>query len=47
MKRIYTSLDDELHERLTKYNSDHPGREIEPTKILRAELNSILTDEGY
>jgi hypothetical protein len=47
MIRIYTSLDDELHERLTKYNSDHPGREIEPTKILRAELNRILTGEEY
>ena len=47
MIRIYTSLDEELHKRLTKYNNDHPGREIEPTKILRAELHRILTDEGY
>jgi hypothetical protein len=47
MKRIYTSLDDKTNERLNKYNNDHPGREIEPTKILRAGINKILEEEGY
>jgi hypothetical protein len=47
MKRIYTSLDDKTDERLNKYNNDHPGREIEPTKILRAGINKILEEEGY
>ncbi len=47
MKRIYTSLDDKIVERLKKYNDDHPGREIEPTKILRAGINKILEGEGY
>jgi len=42
MIRIYTSLDNKTVERLTKYNEDHPGREIEPTKILRAALNQVL-----
>ena len=47
MKRIYTSLDDKIVERLKKYNDDHPGREIEPTKILRAGISKILEGEGY
>jgi hypothetical protein len=47
MIRIYTSMDDELYDRFEKYNKDHPGREIEPTKILRAEINRILKTEGY
>lgn len=47
MIRIYTSLDDTTVERLEKYNADNPGREIEPTKILRAALNQILEKEGY
>jgi len=47
MIRIYTSLDDKLHKRLTKYNEDHPGREIEPTKVMRAALDKVLKDDGY
>ena len=47
MIRIYTSMDDELYNRFEKYNKDHPGREIGPTKILRAEINRILKTEGY
>lgn len=47
MKRIYTSLDNITAGRLEKYNTDHPGREIEPTKILRAGIDKILKDEGY
>ncbi|MCD4845859.1 MAG: hypothetical protein K8R25_15365 [Methanosarcinales archaeon] len=47
MIRIYTSIDEKLYDRFEKYNNDHPGREIEPTKILRAEINRILTEEGY
>ena len=47
MIRIYTSINEELYERLEKYNKEHPGREIEPTKILRAEINRILKAEGY
>ena len=47
MIRIYTSIDEKLYDRFEKYNNDHPGREIEPTKILRAEINRILKEEGY
>jgi len=47
MIRIYTSIDEKLYARFEKYNNNHPGREIEPTKILRAEINRILKEEGY
>lgn len=47
MIRIYTSIDEKLYGRFEKYNNDHPGREIEPTKIIRAEINRILKEEGY
>jgi len=47
MIRIYTSLDNELHARLVKYNEEHPAREIVLKNILRAALDETLAAEGY
>ena len=47
MIRIYTSIDEKLYDRFEKYNKNHPGRELEPSKILRAEIKKILEAEGY
>ena len=47
MKRIYASISDGLHERMTNYNDDHIGQELRPSGILEKTLDELLEKEGY
>ena len=47
MKRIYASIGDDLHTRLTRYNDEHIGQELRLPGILEKALDELLTKEGY
>ena len=47
MKRIYASISDDLHERMTEYNRCHVGQELRLPGILEKALGELLTKEGY